>query len=272
MRPDSAAQAGTAPATGKILLQASHLSKSFGGVRAVQDISLGIPENSIYAIIGPNGAGKSTMLNLLSGVYRANQGSMHYDGQEISALPLHRRVRLGISRTFQKIRLFKHLTVLENVLAGFHLHHEIPWLQYAIPGRAYHQDAETSNAQAYELLEFVGLTARAQANAGSLAYGEQRMLEIARALATRPRLFLLDEPAAGLNPTEVEFLVQQLKKLLDRGITLVVVEHNMDLVMSIADHVFVMNHGEYLFDGPPEEVQQQPEVISAYLGVEEDAE
>lgn len=250
------------------LLSGEKLHKRFGGVRAVQDISLEIPARSIFAVIGPNGAGKSTLLNLLSGVYRADSGRLALDGDDITAMPAYRRVRLGLARTFQKIRLFKQLSLLENVLAGFHTHHRIPAWQYVLPGAAARADRDRCRAQAYELLEFVGLAARALSRAGSLAYGQQRMLEIARALATRPRLFMLDEPAAGLNSAEVEFLLARLKQLRERGTTVVLVEHNMELVMSVADRVFVMDHGEHLFAGTPAEVQRHPAVIEAYLGAE----
>lgn len=250
------------------LLEARNLRKAFGGVRAVQNISLKIQPNTIFSIIGPNGAGKSTTLNLLSGIYHADAGSLRFKGVDIGELPLHRRVRLGIGRTFQKIRLFKNLTTLDNVLAGFHLYHQIPLWQYVFPAGAFRKDHDTFLEKAEELLAFVGLSARSSTLAGSLSYGEQRMLEIARALATQPALLMLDEPAAGLNGLEVEFLMSQLKKLRDHGSTLLIVEHNMDLVMNIADHVFVMNHGDYLFEGPPATVQRNPDVISAYLGSE----
>jgi ABC-type branched-subunit amino acid transport system ATPase component len=177
-------------------------------------------------------------------------------------------VRLGIARTFQKIRLFKQLTVLDNVLAGFHIHHAIPAWQYVVPGAAARRDRERCRAEAAELLAFVGLSARAAERAGALPYGQQRMLEIARSLATRPRLFMLDEPAAGLNAAEVAFLLQRLADIGKRGITLVVVEHNMDLVMNVAERVYVMDYGEHLFEGTPREVQANPRVIEAYLGGE----
>ena len=250
------------------LLEARGLSKSFGGVRAVRDISLAIPEQSIFALIGPNGAGKSTLLNLLSGIYQPDAGALSFAGADLIGLPAHRRVRLGIARTFQKIRLFKQLTVLENVLAGFHIHHEIPAWQYVVPGSAAGRDRSRCRAEAEELLAFVGLAARAGERAGSLPYGQQRMLEIARSLATRPRLFMLDEPAAGLNGAEVAFLLQRLEDIGRRGITVVVVEHNMDLVMNVAHRVFVMDYGEHLFEGSPREVQANPRVIEAYLGGE----
>jgi branched-chain amino acid transport system ATP-binding protein len=178
-------------------------------------------------------------------------------------LPAYARVRLGIARTFQKIRLFKQLSLLENVMAGFHIHQDTPFWKYLVQG-----DTGRFKEEARELLAFVGLGARAGDRAGALPYGQQRMLEIARALATRPKLFMLDEPAAGLNPAEVEFLLGRLTDIAKRGTTLLVVEHNMDLVMNVAQHVFVLDHGEPLFEGTPREVQANPRVIEAYLGGE----
>jgi len=246
-----------------MILRAKGISKSFGGVRAVQNVSIGVPEKSIFALIGPNGAGKSTLLNLLSGLYQPDAGSLYFDEKNLIGLPAHRRVRLGIARTFQKIRLFKQLTLLENVLAGFHIHQDVPFWKYLVYG-----DAGRFREEARSLLAFIGLEARSGERAGALPYGQQRMLEIARALATRPRLFMLDEPAAGLNAAEVEFLLQRLEEIGRRGITVVVVEHNMDLVMNVAHRVFVMDHGEALFEGTPREVQSNPAVIAAYLGGE----
>jgi len=246
-----------------MILRAKGISKSFGGVRAVQNVSIGVAEKSIFALIGPNGAGKSTLLNLLSGLYQPDAGSLYFDEKNLIGLPAHRRVRLGIARTFQKIRLFKQLTLLENVLAGFHIHQDVPFWKYLVYG-----DAGRFREEARSLLAFIGLEARSGERAGALPYGQQRMLEIARALATRPRLFMLDEPAAGLNAAEVEFLLQRLEEIGRRGITVVVVEHNMDLVMNVAHRVFVMDHGEALFEGTPREVQSNPAVIAAYLGGE----
>ena len=232
-------------------------------MRAVRNVSLSVPEKSVCALIGPNGAGKSTMLNLLSGVYQPDAGSLTFRDRSLMGLPAYARVRLGIARTFQKIRLFKQLSLLENVLAGFHIHQDTPFWKYLAIG-----DTGRFRQEARELLDFVGLGARAADRAGALPYGQQRMLEIARALATRPRLFMLDEPAAGLNPAEVEFLLQRLVDIAKRGTTLLVVEHNMDLVMNVAQHVFVLDHGEPLFEGTPREVQANPRVIEAYLGGE----
>jgi ABC-type branched-subunit amino acid transport system ATPase component len=245
------------------LLRAQGLHKSFGGVRAVHDVSVAVPEQSIFALIGPNGAGKSTLLNLLSGIYQPDSGHLEFAGQTLIGLPAHRRVRLGIARTFQKIRLFKQLSLLENVLAGFHIHQDAPFWQHLLRG-----NAGRFRDEALELLEFVGLGALAGPLDGALPYGQQRMLEIARALATRPRLFMLDEPAAGLNAAEVDFLLKRLEQIWQRGVTIVVVEHNMDLVMNVAQRVFVMDHGEPLFEGTPREVQSNPQVVEAYLGGE----
>jgi len=232
-------------------------------VKAVQNVTLEVPEKAIYALIGPNGAGKSTLLNLLSGVYEPDSGSLLFNETSLMGKKAHQRARLGIARTFQKIRLFKQLSLLENVLAGFHIHHQTPFWKYLAFG-----DPGSFRDQARELLEFVGLGAKANERAGALPYGQQRMLEIARALATKPKLFMLDEPAAGLNASEVDFLLKKLTEVNARGTTLLLVEHNMDLVMNVAHRVFVLDHGVPLFEGTPREVQANPGVIAAYLGGE----
>jgi ABC-type branched-subunit amino acid transport system ATPase component len=250
------------------LLAAEDLHKRFGGVQAVGGISFTLPPAAVLAVIGPNGAGKSTLLNLLSGVYRPDAGRLRFAGTDLGALPAHRRARLGLARTFQKIRLFRHLSVLENVLAGFHTQHRIPAWQYLLHGPAFHADRQRCRQAAAELLAFVGLLARAATPAGALAYGEQRLLEIARALATGPRLLLLDEPAAGLNGAETEALLARLATLRGRGLAIILVEHNMDLVTRIADHVLVMHYGQTLFAGSPAAMQADPGVIAAYLGGE----
>ena len=260
------AAAQTQPAATAAFFRGDGLHKSFGGVRAVRDISLSIPRGIVFAIIGPNGAGKSTLLNLMTGLYQPDAGNMTFDGINLVGLPAHRRVRLGLARTFQKIRLFKHLSVLDNIVAGFHIHHDIPAWQYITHGPAFRRSQARCREQAAELLAFVGLAERASVLAASLAYGEQRMLELARALATAPSLLMVDEPAAGLNAAEVETLLERIDLLRARGMTVIVVEHNMDLVMKIADRVLVMNYGRYLFEGAPAEVQANPAVIAAYLG------
>jgi ABC-type branched-subunit amino acid transport system ATPase component len=255
--------AGSAP-----LLRTRGLQKNFGGVKAVSEISFDVPNGAIFAVIGPNGAGKSTLLNLISGVYRPDAGSLSFNGTDLSTMAAHLRVRLGIARTFQKIRLFRQLTVLENVIAGFHVHHTIPAWQYIVHGAAFAADRRRCREQAIQLLEFVGMSARMHVLAGSLAYGEQRMLELARALATKPRLLLIDEPAAGLNAAEVDRLLDRIRSLREGGTTVVLVEHNMDLVMNVADRIMVMEYGRRLFEGTPAEVQKNPAVIAAYLGGE----
>ncbi len=254
------------PAAGAPLLRAQGLCKSFGGVRAVRDISLEIAPGIVFAVIGPNGAGKSTLLNLLSGIYQPDQGTISLGGVDLIGMPAQHRVRHGLARTFQKIRLFKQLSVLENVIAGFHTRHRIPGWQYLIHRGAFQADSRRCREEAIELLDFVGLAHRAAAIAGSLAYGEQRLLEIARALATAPRLLMIDEPAAGLNAAEVAALLRRIGSLRQRGLTMVMVEHNLDLVMTVADRILVMDYGQRLFEGAPAEVQAHPEVIAAYLG------
>jgi branched-chain amino acid transport system ATP-binding protein len=264
--PRPAAAAQVRPATAAAFFCGEGLHKRFGGVQAVRDISLNVAHGEVFAIIGPNGAGKSTLLNLMSGLYQPDAGRMIFDGVDLVGLPAHKRVRLGLARTFQKIRLFKQLSVLGNVIAAFHIHHDIPAWQYVVHGAAFWRDYARWRAEAIELLGFVGLETRASVLAASLPYGEQRMLELARALATSPRLLMLDEPAAGLNAAEVERLLERIRLLRERGMTIIVVEHNMDLVMKIADRVLVMDYGQYLFEGVPVEVQANPAVIAAYLG------
>jgi branched-chain amino acid transport system ATP-binding protein len=251
-----------------MILQAARLHKNFGGVQAVANISFEIPSGNVFAIIGPNGAGKSTLLNLISGVYQPSSGSLNFGGRNLAGVRAHERVRLGLARTFQKIRLFKQLSVLENVIAGFHVHHAIPAWQYICHGDAFRRDRDKCRDEAARLLEFVGMSLRTHDLAGALSYGEQRMLELARALATKPRLLLIDEPAAGLNSAEVDLLLDRIRAMRQEGITVVVVEHNMDLVMNIADRIMVMDYGKVLFEGVPAEVQKCPAVIAAYLGGE----
>jgi ABC-type branched-subunit amino acid transport system ATPase component len=248
------------------LLSAQGLYKRFGGVEAVRDISLAVSPGQVFAIIGPNGAGKSTLLNLLSGLYQPDAGEMSFAGVNLVGLPAHKRARLGVGRTFQKIRLFRGVSVLDNVLAAFHTRHEIPAWQYLIHGDVFARDRARWSEEALRLLAFVGLEQRASFSAASLAYGEQRMLELARALAPSPRLLMVDEPAAGLNSAEVDRLIDRIRLLQQRGMSIIVVEHNMDLVMEIADRVLVMDYGQHLFAGSPAEVQTHPAVISAYLG------
>jgi branched-chain amino acid transport system ATP-binding protein len=250
------------------LLSVRNVTKRYGGLVANNAVSFDVDEGTLFAIIGPNGAGKSTMLNLISGVYQPDAGALNFGGESLTGLPAHRRVRLGIARTFQKIRLFRQLSVLDNVVAGFHIHHDIPAWQYLVHGAAFRRDHARCRAEAMELLDFMGLGARRAALAGSLSYGEQRMLEFARALATKPRLLLIDEPAAGLNASEVDSLLDRILTTRQKGVSVVVVEHNMELVMNVADRVLVMDYGQHLFEGVPADVQKNEAVVSAYLGGE----
>jgi len=252
--------------TGPVLFRAQGLCKNFGGVRAVRDISFAVAPGMVFAVIGPNGAGKSTLINLMSGICQPDAGTMSLDGVDLIGMSAQRRVRHGLARTFQKIRLFKQLSALENVIAGYHTRHAIPVWQYVFHGAAFREDARRCGDETIELLNFVGLSHRAHITAGALAYGEQRLLEIARALATAPRLLMIDEPAAGLNPTEVAALLRRIAGLRDRGLTVLLVEHNMDLVMNVADRILVMDYGQQLFAGAPADVQAHPDVIAAYLG------
>jgi branched-chain amino acid transport system ATP-binding protein len=265
--PETAAIAGAAPVA-STLFGIRNISKSFGGIHAVRSVSFDIPKATVFAIIGPNGAGKSTLLNLLSGNYQPDTGTLLFDGVDLAGKPAYERARLGIARTFQKIRLFKHLTVLDNIIAGFHIHRKLPAWEYVWPSGAAELDRKRCRDEALELLSFVGLVDRADTVAGSLAYGQQRMLEIARALATKPKLFMLDEPAAGLNNAEAGFLLERLDTLRKQQMTIVLVEHNMELVMNVADRIFVLETGQQLFVGTPDEVQSDPAVIAAYLGEE----
>jgi branched-chain amino acid transport system ATP-binding protein len=256
----------TAPTA--VLLSVRGVTKSFGGVHAVRDVSYDIAAGSVFAIIGPNGAGKSTMLNLISGIHQPDSGQLNLGGHDLAGLPAHRRARLGIARTFQKIRLFRQLSALENVTAGFHMHRDIPAWQYVTHGKAFRRSQERCRAEAADLLAFAGLAGQGNTLAGALPYGAQRMLEFARALATRPRLLLIDEPAAGLNAAEVDRLLDRIRTVRGNGVTVVLVEHNMDLVMNVADRVLVMDYGQRLFEGMPKDVQKHPAVVAAYLGGE----
>jgi ABC-type branched-subunit amino acid transport system ATPase component len=249
-----------------VLFRASGLCKNFGGVRAVRDISFKIAPGIVFAVIGPNGAGKSTLLNLMSGIYQPDAGTMSLAEVDLVGMSPRRRVSHGLARTFQKIRLFKQLSALENVIAGYHTRHAIPAWQYVFHAAAFREDARKCRDEAIGLLDFVGLKHRGHITAGSLAYGEQRLLEIARALATAPCLLMIDEPAAGLNPAEVAALLRRIASLRDRGVTVLIVEHNMDLVMTVADRILVMDYGQQLFEGTPADVQAHPDVIAAYLG------
>lgn len=242
------------------------ISKRFGGLQALEDINIEVAQGAIHGIIGPNGAGKTTLFNVITGMFGADSGEIRLSGTALPWQKPHMLVPMGIARTFQNIRLFKSMTVLDNVLIGQHVHTPTPVWSIIVNGSAAKRAEEMAEAEAMQALAFVGLEEKAGEIVKNLAYGQQRLVEFARALATKPKIILLDEPAAGMNPTEKANLLKIIQRLKEKGFTVVLIEHDMKLVMNICDAIAVLDHGKKIAEGKPDFIRTHPEVIRAYLG------
>ena len=253
------------------LLEAKAIGIRFGGLKAVDNVNMVIRKGELIGLIGPNGAGKTTCFNLLTGVYQPTSGEIFFKGQSLKGKKPYQISRLGVTRTFQNIRLFKEMTVLENVLLAAHQHSEYDLATTIVRLPNYFKEEDEMRKEALKLLSIFDLDKKAHLNAAGLPYGEQRKLEIVRAMATRPDLILLDEPAAGMNHAETEGLMHTISKIRKEfGLTVLLIEHDMKLVMGICERIYVLDHGLLIADGTPEQIQKNEKVIQAYLGVEEE--
>jgi branched-chain amino acid transport system ATP-binding protein len=248
------------------LLSVRGVSRRFGGIQAVDDVSFDVPQGVIMAIIGPNGAGKTTLFHLLSGFLRPDRGSVVFDGTDVVGLSPHRIAARGLARTFQQIRLFPKMTVLENILVGRHLHSRGGFVACMLHLPFTRREERAVRESAREILEFLGISGLADAEAVRLSYGQQRIVELGRALACEPRILLLDEPAAGLNMRETAEMGKMIGRIRERNVTILLVEHDMSLVMDISDEIVVLSYGQKIAKDVPSAIQQDPEVIRIYLG------
>lgn len=254
------------PSKTEKILEVRSVSKSFGGIKAQKDISFDIEKGTVAGLIGPNGAGKTTLFNLVTGVYVPDSGSIFFGGEEITGKSPMDLVRKGISRTFQNVALFESMTVLENVMVGSHIRTSSGFISSVFRTPGFRKEEEQTKALAHEMLDFVGLNDKAMMRAGDLPLGWQRLLEIARSLASSPALILLDEPAAGLNAVETSVLGDIISSMKKKGMTVLLVEHDMSLTMNISDRIVVLDQGRKLAEGTPREIQMNQEVMEAYLG------